>query len=85
MERLEDQGMLEHKTPEPERHDEHHGTHSGRDAEQAGQAAEDACPRAGRGQHDVARAWRDGGHDGEEKERHDLFRRRTLSSSDASE
>jgi AraC-like DNA-binding protein len=82
VERLEYQGMLENETPEPEGHDEHHDTHAGRDAEQAGQASEDACLRARRGQHDVARTRRDGGHDGEEKKGHDLFRRRTLPSTD---
>src|SRR5256712_9387154 len=72
--------MLENEPPEPERHDEHHDTHAGRDAQQARQASEDACLRAGCGQHDVARTRRDGGHDGEEKKRHDLFRRRRLPS-----
>jgi hypothetical protein len=51
------------------------------DAEQAGQAG-GRPPGADRGQHDVALTRRDGGHDGEEKEHHDLSRLRTLSSPD---
>jgi len=74
--------MLEDETPEPERDDEHHETHAGRDAEQAGQAFDHAALRAGRGQHDIARTGCDRGHDGEEKKRHDLFGRRTLASAD---
>ena len=66
VERLEQQGMGENQAPEPEWYDEHHDPHAGRDAEQAGQAPEDACLRASRGQHDVARPRRDGGHHGED-------------------
>jgi AraC-like DNA-binding protein len=77
---LEDQRVLENESAEPERYDEHHDPHAGGDAEQAGQASPNAGLGAGRRQHDVAGTGRDGGHDGEEKKGHDLFRRRTLPS-----
>src|SRR5438034_8555173 len=70
--------MFEDETPEPERHEEHHETHAGRDAEEAGKSFQDARVGAGRGQHDIAGTWRDGGHDGEEKKRHDLLRSRAI-------
>jgi putative transposase len=54
--------MFEDETPEPERHEEHHETHAGRDAEQAGKSFQDARVCAGCGQHDIAGTWRDGGH-----------------------
>src|SRR4030095_3658213 len=72
--------MREHEAPEPERHDEHHEPHAGRDAEQARQTSDDAYPRARGGQHDVARPRRDRAHDGEEKERDDLVGCHTLAS-----
>jgi hypothetical protein len=78
MECLENQRMLEDETPEPERHEEHHEAHAARDAEQAGKSFQDARAGAGRGQHDIAGAWRDGGDDGEENKRHDLLRSRTI-------
>src|SRR5437867_5388 len=70
--------MFEDETPEPEGHEQHHETHAGGDAEQAGKSFQDAGVRAGCGQHDVAGARRDGGHNGEEKKRHDLLRSRTI-------
>src|SRR5205823_6247783 len=73
-------GMPKHERAEAERHDEHHDAHAGGDAEQAGQASDDAGLRARRRQHDVARTRRDCGHDGEDDKRHDLIGRRTLAS-----
>jgi len=70
--------MSEHEAGESERDEKHHESHARRDAEQAGQSSQDARARAGGGQHDVAGAGRDGGHDREEKKRQDLLCGRTL-------
>src|SRR5260370_28539665 len=69
---------LQHEAAQSERHEEHHQPHSRGDAEEAWEPFQDARVRAGRRQHDVARTWGDGGHDREEKKRHDLLSRRTL-------
>lgn len=78
MEYLERQRMSENETGESERHEEHHESHAGRDTEQAGESFQDACVRAGCGQHDVAGTRCDGAHDREQQKRQDLLRDRTL-------
>src|SRR5947207_7577153 len=72
------QRRLEHEAAQSERHEEHHQPHPRGDAEEAWEPLQDARVRAGRRQHDVARTWRDGGHDREKKKGHGLLSRRTL-------
>src|SRR5262249_25471635 len=84
VERLHEGRVLEDETPEPERHHEHHGAHTGGHTEQAGQASDHAGVGARRREHDVARTRRDGSHQGEEEKRHHLFCRRTLPSTEMS-
>src|SRR5438309_3161573 len=78
VEYLQQQRRLQHEAAKSERHEEHHQPHAGGDADEAREPLQDARVRAGRRQHDVARTWRDGGHDRENKKRHDLLSRRTL-------